>query len=297
MGGRRTPGARPGTALPVALLAVGSFVALPAAPAAAQDIALRPALLRDDDGVVPALRITAELASSGLDTRTAFPREWAWSLDVDAPLAWDARRNPERLAADGRIGGRLSLYRPPEPGANPLPDDPGSESWDLGYLALQLRLGLEALQHGDLVDVNIGASLGYEHDRYEALWFVPEWRLEAGLVACAHCDSTVGHDDGTRHSRLDVDLRWSLMLDRGWMPAFGKPLWLRLRGRAFRAWGMPAALAALREVDGAWASIELAYEIDGLDWLDEVHVRWSDGEIPVRLGDRRTWAVGMTVVP
>lgn len=285
---RRAPGARGATITAALLLAA-------AAPLAAQDVAIEPTLLWDDSGAVPALRLAVEHASAGRDTEGAFPREWSWALEADAPLAWDSDRNPERLTGEARLGMQMSLYRPPDPTDISVDAPPAR---DYGYVSFQARVALEAPQSADLVDVGLGGSVGYEHDRYETLWFLPEAKVDIGLVACAFsCDFPLsGGAVETRHVRLDADVRWNLMLDRRWMPAVGKPLWLRLRGRAFQAWGMPEPLMTLREEEGRWGSIEVAYEIDPVDWLDEVHVRWTGGEIPVRLGDRRAWMFGVTVI-
>jgi hypothetical protein len=256
----------------------------------AQELRIRPALLFADDDPIPGLRFTLTGERGDLFIREAFPGEWTWAASIDAPLTWDADRNPEALRADLSSGLQISLFRAATPpGAVPTPDDPPPVSY--GYVALDLRLAAEAPQALDDGDASIGVAFLYEHDQYHRLWFLPELRVEYGGVACVGCDTT----GENTHARLDGEIGWNIPFDRGWVPSPLRPLWVRLRGRAFETWGLDGELEMIRHSDGRWGSGELAYRIDGAGWLHELFVNWRGGDVPQKLPTDRAWSAGASV--
>jgi hypothetical protein len=275
-----------------ALLASGLLLSGTYAGLEGQDgLRLRPTAILADGSVVPALRLTARHESGAL-VIGPFPREWGWAVEADAPLTWDRRRNPEPLRAELRGGLHLSLFGPRVPPEGvPTPDhDPGPSH---GYLAFHLRAAAEAPQRPSQADVAVGFSARFEHDEVDRLWFLPELGLGFGAVACVRCD--LPEDEGRVHPRLEVEAGWNVPLDRAWTPDPLRPLWLRVRGRAFRTWGMSPAAEALRHERGGWGSAELAYAVDRAHRIQEVYVRWHGGDLPVRLRERRAWAAGITL--
>lgn len=268
--------------------------------AAHAQLRLRPTALRTDGDVLPALRISFDHRAGGLDVRGSFPREWTWAAQADAPIVWDAERNPESLRAALSGGLQISLYRPPPaPGpGGPTIDDPGA-AWNYGYVALELLAAAESPQDMDFADVVLGGALTYEHDQYTRLWFLPEVRLAVGAAFCAGCDELSDADD-TDHLRLDAEAGWNIPLDRTWAPAILRPVWLRLRGRVFQPWGVSEDLTAgddatLRSEGGRSGSAELAYRVDDVQWLHEVFVRWHGGELPVQPHERHAWRIGISL--
>lgn len=277
------------------------MLAAPTAGAHAQ-LRLRPTVLRTDGDVLPALRLSFEHRSAGLDAVGSFPREWTWAAIADAPIVWNASRNPESLRGALSAGLQISLYKPPPPPpeTGPTIDDPGA-AWNYGYVAFELLAAVEAPQDVEFADITLGGVIVYEHDQYTRLWFVPELRASFGTVLCASCDDTdsAGVDAATddQHLRIDAELGWNIPMDRAWVPGPLKPVWLRLRGRMFQPWGLNEEFLedTPRSEGGRWGSAEVAYRVDDIAWLHEVFVRWHGGELPVQLRERHAWRVGVSL--
>lgn len=266
---------------------------LSAAPAGAQQLRIRPALLLADGDVFPGLRFTLEGTRGGLVIQTNNPREWSFGADVDVPLTWDADRNPEPLRAALRGGLQLSFFQASTPtGGVPSPDDPAAVS--NGYLSLDLKLAGEAPQSFDFGDAAFGVAVSYEHDQYHRLWFVPEVSLAFDGVVCIECETDAEEVDNP-HTRLAGEIGWSVPLDRGWVPGPVRPVWIRLQGRGFKTWGMDERLESIRHPDGLWGMAELAYRLDNTGWLHELFVNWRVGDHPQRLLQDRAWGIGASV--
>lgn len=280
-----------------AIMLVAALMLVATTAGAHAQLRVRPTLLRTDGDVLPALRLSFEHRSSGLDAVGSFPREWTWAALADAPVVWNADRNPESLRGALSAGLQISLYKPPPPPpeTGPTIDDAGAE-WNYGYVALELLGAVEAPQDVEFADITLGGVVVYEHDQYTRLWFVPEVRLSFGTVLCASCDVTDGVADDD-HLRLDGELGWNIPMDRAWVPTPLKPVWLRLRGRMFQPWGLDDELIAdaPRNEGGQWGSAEVAYRVDDIEWLHEVFVRWHGGELPVQLRERHAWRAGVSL--
>jgi hypothetical protein len=271
------------------LLAAVTAVASGVADAGAQALTVRPLVLIEEDPAF-GVRLTSSVSRSRL-LIGPFPREWHWSVRADAPLYLDPDRNPETIRARLDGGLQLSLFRPSTPaGAAPSPDDP--PPWNYGYITVGLTAGVEAPQQVNTADVTAGGVLAYEHDQYHGLWFVPELRFALAAVFCMDCDGAAG-DDG-RGARLDGSIGWNVPADRGWVPDPLKPLWLRLRGRAFSTSGLEG-VDPVRNDDGLWGSAELAYRCDRCGPLHEVYVRGHGGRLPLRLREKRAFTAGVAL--
>ena len=279
--------------LALALTITASLV-LGAGALRAQDFSFGPSLLRGGGRTVPGARGTFEYRSSRSASVGCYPSESVLGADVDVPLAWDANMNPESLRAGAGVAWEVSLFCPPEVPANPLPGvDYGG--WDYGFVGFELVVGAEAPQSLDFTDLSVGAAVAYEHTQYQSLWFLPSASVALEAVGCVSCGLAAGGDE-TAHARLDAHLGWSVPFDRQLVPVPLRPIWLRLRGRGFWTFDLPAGLAAVRMEDGYSGSMEVGYRLDRTDWLYEVYIRWSGGELPVLAAPQRAWIAGVTVM-
>jgi hypothetical protein len=272
------------------ILAAVLALALGAGAANAQSFEVRPMFLLDG-GPTAGVRLTSDFSRERI-VIGPFPRSWHVAAFADAPLFLDADRNPETLRARLDGGVLVSLFRPFVPeGGIPTPNDP--PPWNLGYIAAQITLATEAPQDVNTADVMLGASIEYGHDLYHQLWFLPEARLGWDAVMCVECDP--GADQDETGSRLYAEARWSIPADRGWMPAPLRPFWLRLEGRAFRANGV-GAVEPLRNENGTWGGVELAYRCDACGPVHEVYVRGQSGDLPLALREDRAVTAGVSLV-
>jgi hypothetical protein len=295
-GGRSAPAARR-AALRAATIALGATLALPAlanrappAPGrlAAQDVPplrIAPALLGASE-LTPGVRVAVDLNRRFIQL-DGTPRRARIGLDLDFPLALRAERNPETLRAEAGVGLLLAGIRVATPVAGQPP--PLDAPRRLGFLELVVEARAEAAQRLTDADLGLAAGLAYEHDR-DDLWLVPAVELALALVDCVGCDLPAG--EGSRSRRLELRSDWSIPLSPR-APA----LRLRPGARLFRAWGMGEELASLREGRGAWGQVELAWAVDGVAWLHEVHAGWRGGRLPVAVAEERAWSVGITIVP
>lgn len=274
---------------------------LVAGPAAAQEaraiewLEVTPGLIGQGTDVTLGARVAIDF-----DTRHrslgAVPWQGEGAAEADLPFTLDPDANPESLTADLRYTVLISLSTrdtggPGGPGGPGPGLDPAMERY--GFLKLGIGASAEALQRVENADLAAGATVLYTHDRDDAWALVPTAELDFGYVGCVGCDLPAAQDPGTW--RLDAIVAWSLPL-RALMPAPLDPLRLRPGARFFKAWGMSPALAALRDQEGVWGSIELAYTVQGVEWLHELHVGWRGGELPVRLRNENAWSVGATFV-
>ncbi len=248
-----------------------------------------PALLGSARNATPGLRLQVDLQRR-LITTAGTPRRVVAGIHADLPFAWHADRNPQTLQLHGGAGILVAGLRRPTPVPGQPPPLTAPRRW--GFFEAQVQVRAEAAQRVDDADVAVVASIAYEHDQ-DRLWFVPHVELALGLVECVGCDLP---DDDSSSRRLDLLAGWSIPL-AAVMPSPLAPLRIRPSGRYFRAWGVGESLAELRAEEGAWADIELAYAVDGVAWLHEVHAGWRGGRLPVRLAERTAWSFGFTLVP
>ncbi|HUG41558.1 MAG TPA: hypothetical protein VMM12_13805 [Longimicrobiales bacterium] len=239
----------------------------------------------------PTLALRLEIAlDRGLIDVAAASRLNA-SFDADLPFTWNADRNPETLEAGAAFGFLKALIRAPPPGPGGVPSLDPPTRW--GFVEVSLAVAAEAAQARRSADVALGLEAAYEHDQ-DRLWFLPAAEAAFALVDCVGCDLPA--DESSWSRRIDARLRWSIPL-AAVLPAPLDPLRLRPAGRWFHAWGAGDALAALRDEEGVWGSVELAYAIDGVPFLHEVHAGWRGGDLPVRLEQKSAWFFGITVIP
>ena len=240
------------------------------------DLSARPALLKNSSGYTPAVRFT--VAGDGRQqVLQGKPWERSWSLDLDAPLTWNASDNPESLRLLADYGWDKSLKRIQEDLT--VDDDDGPINW--GYLRLQAGLELEAPQTFDAGLATANALLAYEHDE-RRIWFVPSLRAALGAVACQRCEAG---DAAAFFGKADMTLGWNVPV---------RQFVLRARSRAFITMGEPESVGAEVESDGLGGSVELAYRTRS-NRLREIFVRWASGKMPVRLEQTRAWSAGLRV--
>lgn len=258
--------------------------------AASEWLQITPQLIGPTKSFNPGIRTAIQLDRTVIRVSTTHPRRFQFSFGADLPFAWDPERNPESLEVEARFGLLVALMETPEPGPGGLPPLTAPRRW--GFFELLLEGGLEASQEIENADFELGATAAYDHDQ-RRLWFVPGVEASFLLVDCLGCD--VPEETGTWFRRLDLRAGWSIPLDPV-LPDPLDPFRIRPQGRYFHTWGLDDDLAGLRNEDGTWWSVELAYAFDAPYWLHEVHAGWRGGEVPTRLADERAWTVGVTLI-
>ena len=263
----------------LALVLVGITGMPSTAMAQAPAIRISPALIGESD---PTFGIRGALDWMQGDD----PTDLQVKLGADLPLTLDPDDNPESLEAVLSLS-TLIL----DLSGTDLTGAPGEEGPNHGAIRIGIELGAEAPQRLDNADLAIGVVALYDHAS-PALWFVPGVELAYDLAACVGCD-VPDADDNTYH-RVDVRADWSIALDP-LTPDAVEGFRLRPAGRWFHAWGVGPYLSTLREDDGLWGQIQLAYHTE-LSFLHEVYVSWRSGDLPVRLEEERAWSFGVTLI-
>lgn len=276
--------------LTVLALALGSSPAYAQWSFEREALKVTPGMLGDGESAVPGLRLASELALRTLEAEGCFPKQGSMALAADAPLTWEADRNPESLKAGFRGGVLVALFCPPEAVAGEPPPLEPPGRW--GFLEIAAEASLETVQEMEDADLTLGTTLAYEHDQ-DRLWFLPAFTASFGFVDCLACTLPEGEDSWAR--RMDLEAAWSIPL-RALMPQPLDGLRLRATGRYFAADGMGEALKEVREDIGTWGALELAYQFRNPGLFQEVHAGWRGGELPQRLVEQDAWTVGVTVV-
>lgn len=279
-----------GLAMGGMLLALGPSPAHPQWSFQREKLAVTPGLVGEGTDVVPAVRLATDLAFRGMDVEGCYPWRGNVAVRADAPLTWDADKNPEALSAELRGGALVALFCPPEAAPGEPPPLTPPRRW--GFVEVSAEASIESLQELEDADLTLAATLAYEHDQ-DRLWFLPAFTASFGFVDCVGCSLPEEEDAWAR--RMDLMAAWSIPL-RALMPEPLDPLRLRLTGRWFAAGGMGDGLKAVREDVGAWGALELAYQFRNPGLFQEVHVGWRGGQLPQRLAKQDAWTAGVTVV-
>lgn len=276
-----------GIRLATATLAA-ALLALSAAPAAAQSGNSRSApgwynkpelsfdLIRWRE---PAARLVIDWG----DRLGSGPLEWAFN--VNAPFTLNADRNPETIDVAVSLRGLILDLSGTDPTGLPGEERPGRGASRIG-----VKVGAEAPQRFEDIDVGVGATLVYDHTS-PTFWIAPAVDLAWDFVQCVGCDTATDDDD--RYHKLDLKLDWSIRLDNfsGTLTNFR----VRPSARLFKGWGIGPSLAALRNDEGFRGQAALAYHFErGV--LHEVYAGWRAGQLPVKLQDEKAWFLGLTLV-
>jgi hypothetical protein len=288
---------------------VAACLSLPVA-APAQDrydeplLAVSPALLHHDGDYTMAARFAAVAGSRLHDLSRAFPASRFWRGEARGTLALRERANPDPLAIDLAGGISLSLAKPAVIVFNPdSVDAPGRAMvFDYGDISLGAHARVEANQPLTEARGSFGAELLYTHDRQDALWpLVPSLHAAAGLARSFESeirDSLLVRDPES-YLRLAGGVAWHLSADRRWMPAPLRPVWLHAEIDLYREAGVEDTLVVVGANDGTRVVLGAAYRLLGAERriVDEVFLRWTNGETPALPARRKAWMLGIVLAP
>jgi hypothetical protein len=156
------------------------------------------------------------------------------------------------------------------------------------------EVGQEAAEaHG-----GVGAALLYRHLHQHALWpFVPSVSLELQLARPLRSESLdLAGVDKEFYQRLDVELIWSLRLNRSFVPGFLQPLRFDFDLLHFDELGLDAATAALQADTGTFAAADVGYELTGLvPVVRQIFLRHTQGERVTNPAGGRSWMLGIVL--
>ncbi len=280
-------------------IAARSIGAQEAGRAFASSIA--PGVLRPNgDDWTPALTFDVEGRMRRHVVRPRYPYSPYARGEARGALTIDADENPEQLRAAGAAGIAVDLVELQAVPFNPADvDAPGSAArFDYGTISLGAQLDLRSDQRAREVLGALQAELLYTHDHQRAFWpLVPAVAIAYGLrrpLRSELYDELAIERESL--AQLDASAFWHLSLDRPVLPTLIRPFWIHGEVRYFGASGSDAAIEQAGLDEGSYVAATLAYRARRpVSAIDELFVRWSDGELQTRPGDRRAWMVGIVI--
>lgn len=275
------------------------------APADTLLITIAPALLHPSGGdYTLAGRFNVLAGWRRHDIARAYPRSRYWRAEGRGTLAIDADANPDALMADLAGGLAISLAKPRviDPATVDV-DAPGSAmEFDYGDLSLGGQLRFETNQRRSEARASLWGEAVYTHDRQGGIWpFLPSVYGQVGLARAIRSElrDSLRSPSGDTYTRLEVGAAWHLSADRQWMPPPLRPLWLHAELNAYRDAGVNEALESAGVDAGLRIALGVAYRLFGerRRVLDELFVRWTDGETPTLPARRKAWLLGIVLAP
>jgi hypothetical protein len=266
---------------------------------------IAPALLRPSGGdVTLAARLDVLAGSRRHDIARAFPSSRYWRAEGRGTLAIDPDANPDALLADFAGGLAISLAKPRviDPATVDV-DAPGSAmQFDYGDISVGGQLRLLSNQRASEVRASLGGEVVYTHDRQGGIWpFLPSVYGQVGLARSIRSElrDALGTPDGETYTRLEAGAAWHLSADRAWMPPPLRPVWLHAELNAYRDAGVEPAVEASGADEGTRIALAVAYRFFGerRRVLDELFLRWTDGETPTLPARRKAWMLGIVLAP
>jgi hypothetical protein len=266
---------------------------------------IAPALLQPSGGdVTLAARLDVLAGSRRHDIARAFPSSRYWRAEGRGTLAIDPDANPDALLADLAGGLAISLAKPRviDPATVDV-DAPGSAmEFDYGDLSVGGQLRLLSNQRASEVRASLGGEVIYTHDRQGGIWpFLPSVYGQVGLARSIRSElrDALGTPDGETYTRLEAGAAWHLSADRAWMPPPLRPVWLHAELNAYRDAGVEPAVEASGADEGTRIALAVAYRFLGerRRVLDELFLRWTDGETPTLPARRKAWMLGIVLAP
>lgn len=289
----------------VAGLAMALPCTLPAQDSRAdRPVTVAPAVLHESGDYTIAARFGVLAGSRRHQVARAFPSSRYWRAEGKGTLALDADLNPDPIQLDVAAGIAVSLAKPRVIVFSPEDvDAPGSAmEFDYGTLSLATLGHLVTNQRRSEARVALGAELVYTHDHQSGAWpLIPVVYATVGFARPIVSDlrDSLGVPEDDSYTRLELGAAWHVSADRTWMPSALRPIWLHAEVATYRDEGVDATVEALGVDDGARVALGVAYRFlraeRGL--VDELFVRWTDGETPTLPAPRRAWMVGVVVAP
>lgn len=278
---------------PLLLLALAGF----AGSASAQDreFSFWPSLLRtDQDAYHGAVRWKGSVRSPGQVTlASSFPQERWWEADGRGTIS--ASNATSEPLAEGTFDAGLRLLLQKQGICNP--DCPPAD-FDLGYVVLTVRAEGEVGQEAAEVQGGVGAALLYRHLHQHAFWpFVPSVSLELQLARPLRSESLdLAGVDKEGYARFDVELIWSLRLNRSFVPGFLQPLRFDFDLLHFNGYGPDDLVAALQGESRTFAAADIGYELTGLvPVVRQIFLRHTQGERVTDPAGGKSWMLGIVL--
>lgn len=263
-----------------------------------------PAVLHQGGDYTVAARFGALAGSRRHQVARAFPSSRYWRAEGKGTLALDADLNPDPIQLDLAAGIAVSLAKPRVIVFNPADvDAPGSAmEFDYGTLSLAALGHVVTNQRRSEARMALGAELVYTHDHQSGGWpLVPGVYATVGFARPIVSDlrDSLGVPEDDSYTRLELGAAWHVSADRAWLPSALRPIWLHAEVTGYRDEGVDAAVEALRVEDGTRVALGVAYRFLSAErgLIDELFVRWTDGETPTLPAPRRAWMLGVVVAP
>lgn len=297
-------------------LTMVSAVVLLASPAlAAQEgeqepvVAVAPTILEQDGDYTVGARFDLLAGSRRHEVTRAFPRSRYWRVEAKGTLAADADLNPDPLSLGAAGGVAWSLAKPRVIVFNPANVDAPESAmeFDYGDISLGFQGLMEMNQPRTEGRVSLNLELIYTHDHQGGIWpFIPSVYAMIGAARSLTSDvrDSLSISDTQSYVRLAGGAAWHLSADRSWVPVFMRPVWLHAEIDVYREDGGTTMIggpggARQGPLDGTRVALGAAYRILAVDrgLIDEVFIRWTNGETPTLPGNRKAWRVGILLAP
>jgi hypothetical protein len=291
------------TAVVATLLAFPGIVAAQS-DASSRGFSISPALLEEGGDYTLAARFNAAIASQRHDATGNFVASRYWGIEGKGALAVKADANPDPLTLDLAAGIDISFAR-----SSVIPFEP--ERVDEPRRAAVRRFGRVSLAvqaHGATnqprseARAALGGMLLYSHDNQHGAWpFVPAIfaTVGAGRSLASEVRDSLGLPDDESFLRLEGSVTWHIWADRQWMPRALRPLAVHAELAMYRESGVEEPVASLGLDDGTRVALALAYRLLGTKRraVDEVFVRWTNGETPTLPAPKKAWMIGIVLAP
>ncbi|HSJ62647.1 MAG TPA: hypothetical protein VK922_01955 [Gemmatimonadaceae bacterium] len=286
------------------LIAIVPVAAHGQAGARPSGVSFAPALVAAEGDRTVAARVGLLAGSRRHEIARAFPSTRYWRAEARGTLAADPDANPEPVALQAAGGIAISLARPRTVAFDPdAVDAPGrAMAFDYGDVSLAAQAHVETNQRRTEARAALGAELIYTHDRQGGVWpLVPSLYASAGIARplASELRDTLGLPDDESYVRLVAGGAWHISADRRWMPRPFRPVWLHAQLDLYREADVDAALEQSRLDDGARVALGAAYRLLSAERriVDEIFIRWTNGETPTLPAARKAWMLGIVLAP
>lgn len=265
---------------------------------------LSPALLKVEDDYTGAARVELLLGDRRHDVSRAFPSSRYWRIEGKGAVAIDPDLNPDPLVLDVAGGLAISIAKPRRITFNPDDvDAPGSAmEFDYGDVSIGAQAHIETNQRRTEARAAFSGELIYTHDHQRAVWpFIPSVYALVGAARtlASEMRDSLSLPDDESFLRLEAGAAWHLSADRGWMPSAFRPVWLHAELALYREAGVDDLVETLGLNDGTRVAFGAAYRFMGEErgLVEEIFLRWTNGETPSLPAPRKAWALGVVLSP
>ncbi|HET7275178.1 MAG TPA: hypothetical protein VFI91_08340 [Longimicrobiaceae bacterium] len=254
---------------------------------------ISPGWLRAEDTSSLGLRFEAFYEREDISEGDGLPTWLDANVSFRGAVAVDPDANPEALDLSARVGWLKAFY---EPGtASGGPDDPPVGGYDYGSIQLSFAGSAAADQRFREANAALGLRVGYVAPNADIF-------LSAGprvavsysgvLPISSEVREALNASASDSHGRLDLTGEWHPYIPQ-------TPVRLHASLRYWSADGLDAAFSEEFGDSGFYQSYALAYV--PMTWrfykyrVQELFVRWTDGDLPVAPVSTQAWMLGVRV--